>query len=139
MKLIIRSFVLVALGMCLAPVASATTPAVPDFPHLQNDPLFDQTTYQELRDITVDVSWNNVELGTVLRDLTLMVRTTHPVRAAINFRMSSTASPADRQRKISLTLRGAPVYQVLEYLSQQASFTIKVHPDVVLIMPANAP
>jgi hypothetical protein len=139
MKLIVRVFLLAALLSCPAALASAPTPAAPIFPHLQNDPLFDQTTYQELRDITVNVSWNQAELGTVLRDLTLMVRTTHPVRAAINFRLSSSASPAERQRKISLTLKGAPVYQVLEYLSQQVPFTIKVHPDVVLIMPGKTP
>jgi hypothetical protein len=135
MKLALRVLLFAILVLCTQMPGPATTPPAAAFPNLQHDPLFDQATYQKLRDITVNVSWNQADLGTVLRDLTLMVRKTHPVRAEINFRLSSSATPADRQRKVSLVLQGAPVYQVLEYLSQQASFDIKVHADLVLVMP----
>jgi hypothetical protein len=135
MRRVLYTLFFAALVVCTETLVSATTPTVPIFPNLQNDPLFDQETYQKLRDITVTVSWNRVELGTALRDLTLMVRKTHPVHADLNFRFSSLVIPADRQRKISIVLTGTPVYEVLEYLSQQASFTIKVHPDVVWIEP----
>lgn len=135
MNLTARALLFATFVLCAETMAPASTPAATAFPHLQNDPLFDQATYQKLRDITIDVSWNHVELGTALRDLTLAVRRTHPISAAINFRFSSSATLADRQRKVSLVLKGVPVYEVLEYLSQQASFGIKVHPDLVLIMP----
>ena len=105
------------------------------FPQVSHDPLYDQETYQQLRDITVDVSWNQVELRTVLRDLTLTVRSTFPIRAAINFRFSSSMTPADRQRRVSLQAKGMPVYEVLESLSRQIPFTIEVRPDLVLLVP----
>ena len=113
----------------------ASTPAFDTFPNLQNDSVYDQETYQALRDVLVDVSWNQVELGRVLRDLTLVVRTARPIAADVNFFMSSSAPPDFRHRRISLTLKRTPVYDVLAYLSQQVGFTIKVHPGVVLIVP----
>jgi hypothetical protein len=116
-------------------VARCDSPSVDPFANVHNDPLYDQETYQKIRDITIDVSWNRVPLSIVLRDLTLAVRNTHPVRAAINFRMSSEASPADRVQLITFTAHGMPLYQVLQNLTQQVPFTIKVRPDVVLIMP----
>jgi hypothetical protein len=132
----LRSYAfLVATTFVLATPATANAPASDPFPYVHNDPLYDQETYQELRDITVDISWSQTTLADALRDLTLMVRNTHPIHASINFGMSSSATPAERARKVNLLLKGAPVYNVLGYLNQQAPFIIKVHPDVVLIIP----
>jgi hypothetical protein len=134
----VRVFLLATLFVCSSALAQTASPKVRLFPGLRDDPLYDQETYQKIRDITIDVSWNQVELSATMRDLTLAVRNTHPIRGAINFRISSEAPPAFRQQKVSLTMRGVPVYQALEILSRQVPFTIKVHPDVVLIMPGPA-
>ena len=36
-------------------------------------------------------------------------------------------------------MNNVPVYQVLEILSQQASFTVKIRPNLVLIQPMPKP
>jgi hypothetical protein len=121
-----------------APAPSPTAisdPATPIFPNLQNDPLYDQETYQSLRDVLVDVSWKQAELGQVLRNLTLTVRTARPIAADLNFYVSSSAPPNFRHRRISLMIKREPVFDVLGYLAQQAGFTIKVHSGVVVIVP----
>ena len=126
---------LIALGLALfcGSIAPADTPASDPFPHLQSEPLYDQETYQALRDVVIDVSWNQAELGRVLRDLTLAVRTARPISADINFFVSSSA-PADfRHRKVSLIIKRAPVYSILQDLAQQAGIAIQVHPGVVLV------
>ncbi len=124
---------LLVLGAATGAVAQA--PVAPMFPNVSHDPLYDQETYQRLRDITVTISWNQVELRNVLRDLTLAVRSTYPIRAGINFRFSSSMTPADRSRLVSLQAKGMPVYQVLENLSQQVPFTIEVRQELVLLVP----
>jgi hypothetical protein len=130
-----RCLLFAAFVFGMGTIARCDSPVVDPFTNVHNDPLYDQETYQKIRDITVDVSWNRVPLSVVLRDLTLAVRNTHPIRAAINFRMSSEASPADRAQRVTLTARGMPLYQVLQNLTQQVPFTIKVRPDIVLIVP----
>jgi hypothetical protein len=135
MKQFLHAVLTVALVLVAATSAPSSPPAASVFPNLQNDPLFDQETYQALRDITVDVSWNRAPLGTVLRDLTLMVRKTYPIAATINFRLSSTAPPTDRQWPISLAVKGGSIYELLENLGQQTGCTIRVHHGLVLIMP----
>ncbi len=131
-----RSLLLAAFVFGMGTVVRCDSPGADPFANVHNDPLYDQETYQKIRDITVDVSWNQVPLSDVLRDLTLAVRQAHPVRAAVNFRLSFEASPADRAQRITFAARGMPVYQVLQNLTLQLPFTIRVHPDVVQIMPS---
>ena len=120
------------------PVVADNSPS-PLFPELNRDPLYDQYTYQALRDITIDASWNQAELRPVLRDLTLTVRTTRPVHASINFRFSSMATPADRARRGHGERTGnSAIFNLLEELAQQVPFTIEVHQDLVLIVPTGA-
>ena len=131
-------FSLFAIVFTTCVPASATPiidPPTSVFPNLQNEPLYDQETYQALRDVLVDVSWKQAELGQVLRDLTLAVRTARPIAADINFYLSSSAPPDFRQRRVSILIKRAPVFDVLGYLAEQAGFTIKVHAGVVLIVP----
>lgn len=124
-----------ALLAALALALLSNGVADPFYPALQNDPLFDRPTFQKVHDITVDADWKNVPLKVVLRDLTFAVRSTFPIRGDINFRFSSEAQPADRDRIVSLTQKVVPLYQLLEELSQQAGFTIKIRKDLVLIFP----
>jgi hypothetical protein len=128
---------LIFLGIALfcGSLAPADAPAADPFPNLQNDPLYDRETAQALHDVIIDASWNQKELGQVLRDLTLTVRTARPISADINFFMSSSAPQDVRHRRVTLTMRRAPVLSILENLAQQAGFTIRVHPGVVLIAP----
>jgi len=135
MRLLHGLVLVLLLLMADATRLPANTPSVPTFPNLSEDPLYDAETYQALHDVLIDVSWNQVELRKVLRDLSLAVRTARPISAGIDFRMSSTAPPDMRQRKVSVTLKRTSVYRVLEYLSQQAGFTIKVHPGIVQVFP----
>jgi hypothetical protein len=138
MKASARVFGLLALLLMVALPARAANSPSSLFPDLNRDPLYSQFTYQALRDITVDVSWKQAEMRTVLRDLTLIVRTTHPVHAAIDFQMSSSSTPADRARRITFQARGIPIFNLLEALAQQDPFTIKVREDLVLVVPKAA-
>ena len=138
MKLLAAAFGFLAFALAPAGPARADNSPSPLFPNLNRDPLYDQETYQALRDITVDVAWNRAPLRIVLRDLTLIVRTTHPVHAAIDFQFSSSASPAARIQPISFQGRGVPIFHLLEELARQAPFTIKIRQDLVLIVPAAA-
>ncbi len=124
-----------ALLVALAWSVMAYAPADPFYPVLQNDPLFDRPTFQRVHDITIDAAWKNVPLKTVLRDLTFSVRSTFPIHGDINFRFSFEARPAERERIVSLTQKAIPVYQLLEELSRQAGFTIKIRKDLVLLFP----
>jgi hypothetical protein len=144
MKSFVRALLFVAL---LATTVSAikgspdstptaiVDPAAPVFRNLQNDPLFDQRTYEKLREIPVDISLNNVDLRTALRDLTLLALRSDPEREELIFRFSTAATPEERQRKVSIVVRQASVFSVLEYLGEQASFQIRVHRNIVLIEP----
>jgi hypothetical protein len=138
MKLLVATFSFLAFTLIPAAPALADNSPSPLFPDLNRDPLYDSYTYQALRDITVDVAWNQAPLRIVLRDLTLIVRTTHPVHAAIDFQFSSSASPAARTQPITLQERGVPIFQLLEELARQAPFTIKIRQDLVLIVPAQS-
>ena len=128
-------FAMVFMTCVPASATPITDAPAPVFPNLQNEPLYDQETYQALRDVLVDVSWKQAELGRVLRDLTLTVRTARPIAADINFYISSSAPPDFRHRRIHLMMKRQPVFDVLEDLAEQAGFTIKVHSGVVLIVP----
>jgi hypothetical protein len=139
MKTLLGAVGWMVLTVCLTMPAAADNSPSALFPELNRDPLYDQFTYQALRDITIDASWNQAEMRTVLRDLTLMVRTTHPAHASINFRFSSKATPIDRARLVTVSERGVPIFNLLEELAQQVPFTIRVHQDLVLIIPENAP
>ena len=130
-------FVLLALG--LETWAPAQAPAVSVFPNLQNDPLFSQRTYEKLREIPVDLSWNNVPLQTALRDLTMQALRSDPDRESLIFRFASDSPPEARQRPVSLSARQASVFSVLENLGTQASFQIRVHQNIVLIEPRPVP
>jgi hypothetical protein len=118
--------------------ADGSTPIVDPasvFTNIHSDPLYDQQTYQALHDVIIDVSWNQTELSRVLRDLTLAVRSAQPVNTDVNFFMSSSA-PADfRHRPVSLTMKRATVFEILEAMAGQARFTVKIHPGIVLVMP----
>ena len=127
------SVVLLALG--LETSASANPPGGPVFPNLQNDPLFSQGTYEKLREIPVDISWNHVALQTALRDLTMQALRSDPDRESLIFRFASDSAPEARQRWVSLAARQASVFSVLENLGMQASFQIRVHKNIVLIEP----
>ena len=116
-------------------MASASTPAVSLLPNLANDPLFDRSTYDKLQDIHVDVSWNNADLRTVLRDLTLLTDREDFTHSDISFRFEPSVGEADRQRKITLRLPDARAMEVLEYLVQSASLTVLIHRDLVLVVP----
>ena len=128
-------FAMVVITCVPASATSIDTSPTPVFPNLQNEPLYDQETYQALRDVLVDVSWKQAELGQVLRDLTLAVRTARPIAADINFYLSSSAPPDFRQRRITIMTKREPVFDVLGQMAEQAGFTIKVHSGVVLIVP----
>jgi hypothetical protein len=128
-------FAIVFTTCAPASVTAIVDPLTPVFPNLQNEPLYDQETYQALRDVLVDVSWKQAELGQVLRDLTLAVRTARPIAADINFYLSSSAPPDFRQRRITIMTKREPVFDVLGQMAEQAGFTIKVHAGVVLIVP----
>jgi hypothetical protein len=138
LKACARILGLLALALLLATPALAANSPSPLFPELNRDPLYSAFTYQALRDITVDVSWNQAEMRTVLRDLTLIVRTTHPVNASIDFQFSSSATPIDRARRITFRAKGIPIFNLLEALAQQDPFTIKVREDLVLVVPQAA-
>jgi len=144
MKSIVRALLVVALvattvssieGSPDSTPTAIVDPAAPVFRNLQNDPLFDQRTYEKLREIPVDLSWNNVALTTALRDLTLQAVRSDPEREELIFRFSTEATPEERQRKVSIAVRQASVFSVLEYLGEQASFQIRVHRNIVLIQP----
>ena len=128
-------FAMVVMTCVPSSATSSGTSSTPVFPNLQNDPLYDQETYQALRDVLVDVSWKQAELGQVLRNLTLAVRTARPIAADLNFYVSSSAPPDFRHRRINIMVKREPVFAVLEDLAEQAGFTIKVHAGMVLIVP----
>ncbi len=134
-----RTLLAVFLGILLlgaAGSAAAQTGNNFAFANFTNDPLYDQGTYQLLRDLSVDVPReNNVDLKTALRDLTLATIKSDPGGEQLSFRFESSASPADRQRKVSLPRGRTSVYSVLLSLGQQASFDIKVRRNVVYIVP----
>jgi hypothetical protein len=127
-------FTIFALGA--AGSARAQTGSEFAFANFTNDPLYDQGTYQMLRDLQIDVPQeNNMDLKTALRDLTLATIKSDPDDDEIDFRFEETASPADRQRKVSLPRGRTSVYSVLLSLGQQASFDIKVRRNLVYIVP----
>jgi hypothetical protein len=127
-------FAILALGA--AGLAAAQTGSDFAFANFTNDPLYDQGTYQLLRDLSVDVPQeNNVDLKTALRDLTLATIKADPDGEQLIFRFDSSASPADHERKVSLPRGRTSVYSVLLSLGQQASFDIKVRRNVVQIVP----
>jgi len=125
---------ILALGM--EACARAQSPADNAFPGLKSDPLFDQGTYEKLREIPVDVSFNNLALNIALRDLTLLALRADPDREELIFRFSTAAPPESRLRKVSFQGRQVSVFAVLESLGAQASFQITVHRNIVLIEPA---
>ena len=134
MKNILHLVSCMVLLLGTLPIQSQTQ-AVPAFPNVQNDSLFDQATYQRLRDTMIDIGWKNADLKTVLRDLTLSTKRENPLGDQINFRFESSTNPTDRQRTINVPSGRAPVFTVLQNLGQQASFGIKVHKNLVLIVP----
>jgi hypothetical protein len=139
MKRTILVVFLAVLVLGLEAGARAQAPAPDAFPGLKNDPLFDQGTYEKLREIPVDVSWNNVDLKTALRDLTLLALRADPEREELIFRFSTAATPEARQRKVSFQGEQVSVFTVLESLGAQASFQITIHRNIVLIEPAPVP
>jgi hypothetical protein len=127
-------FAILALGA--AGSVAAQTANTFAFANFTNDPLYDQGTYQALRDITIDVPReNNVDLKTALRDVTLATIKADPGDDQLIFRFESAASPTDRERKVSLPRGRTSIYSVLLSLGQQASFDIKVRSGVVYIVP----
>jgi hypothetical protein len=130
---------LAAFTLGAAALAQSDPPPFSTFPNLQNDPLFDQRTYEKLREIPVDVSWNNVDLKTALRDLTLLAVRSDPEREELIFRFSTAATPEERLRRVSFQGRQSSVFSVLESLGRQASFQIRVHRNYVLIEPVPVP
>ncbi len=135
--LLLVSVLALLAGHTLAntPAGTIRDPAAPIFPNLQNDPLFSQRTYEKLRELPVDISWNNVPLQAALRDLVMQALRSDPDRESLIFRFSTDSAPEARQRSVSLAARQASVFSVLENLGTQASFQIRVHKNIVLIEP----
>jgi hypothetical protein len=125
----------VLMGAGMGGLAAGADPGTPVFTNLHSDPLYDQQTYQALHDVIIDVSWNHTEMSRVLRDLTLAVRSAQPVNTDVNFFMSSTAPVDFRHRLVSLTMKRATVFQILEAMAAQDGLGIKIHPGIVLVMP----
>jgi hypothetical protein len=126
-------FAILALGA--AGSAAAQTGNEFAFANFTNDPLYDQGTYQLLRDLSVDVPQeNNVALKAALRDLTRAVIRSDPGGEQLIFRFESAAGADVRERKVSLPWVRTSVYSVLLSLGQQASFDIKVRRNVVQIV-----
>jgi hypothetical protein len=134
-----RALLAIFLGILALGAAGSTraqTGSEFAFANFTNDPLYDQGTYQMLRDLQIDVPQeNNVDLKTALRDLTLATIKSDPDDDEIDFRFDQSAAPVDRRRKVSLPRGRTSVYSVLLSLGQQASFEIKVRRNLVYIVP----
>jgi hypothetical protein len=117
--------------------AFSSTAEVSPFPEdeLKKDPAFDEATYRKLQSLPVEVSWDKDDLATVLADLTAKTQKADPTHKGIRFVFAPSEIPGehDGRRKVSVLLMGVPILAVLEYLSEQAHFQIRVEKDSVLV------
>jgi hypothetical protein len=99
------------------------------------DPFYDDATLAKMKEIKINVQWDNVSLRKALEDLTLKSKQSDPKHEGVRF----TSKPPLADQKVSLALQNASLDDILGYLSGQAKFQIKIHKGEVLVLPLKTP
>jgi hypothetical protein len=101
------------------------------------DPLFDFTTFKKLMTLTVSVDWNSTDVKAALDKLSEESRRLDPENSGIKFSLNIPADFDSKKyrRQVAMTLTKAPIFSVIEYISDQTNLIPLIHKNELIMVP----
>ena len=105
------------------------------------DPQFDSATYEKLKKLTIDVRWDKTDIQSALADLAAKSLKTDPDHVGVRFVLQLSGGDPEVAKKVphdvQITLTNVPLFDVMQYFSQQTNLIPQIHKNCVIMVPGH--